>query len=114
MQVSWRRERDYTILSVQDRVGAMSSAAELRPHLQEAYKAGCKRIALEFTKESVLPSRFLPLLVEFSKKLSGKSGTLAVIASNGQMLEMLRLFDADGMLKAVRNARELFAGAPLL
>ncbi len=114
MQVAWRRQREYTILSVVDKVGAMSSGAELRPYLQEAFRAGSRNIALEFTKDSVLPSRFLPLLIDFAKRMSARNGTLAVIASSGQMLEMLRLFDCDGMLKAVRSTRELFAAGAML
>ncbi|MBD3391839.1 MAG: hypothetical protein GF418_07260 [Chitinivibrionales bacterium] len=114
MQVVWVRQRGYTILRAQDRIGAMSSPGELRPYLKEALDAGCRRVALEFTRDSVLPSAFLPLLREFARRITGRGGSFSVVAGNPQMLEMLRWFDADGMLRSVARREELFSASIML
>jgi hypothetical protein len=109
MQVVWCSKNGYTILCVLERIGALSSAAELKPHLEEAMRVGRKHIALEFTRDSVLLSRFFPLLRECAVRVSATGGSLSIIAPNGQILEMLRVFGGDEALSVVSSEEELFS-----
>lgn len=97
----------YRVFRIKEDLALGADFGALTTLIERALKKGVTKIALHFTPRSYLYTPTIARLVEYYKLLSERGGSLCLVQSGGDILEVLHTIGLTRLVRVVSSEGEL-------
>jgi anti-sigma B factor antagonist len=96
--VERRVEPDITVLELTGRLALGRESQRIETLVEELVKKRAGKVVLDLTGVEYIDSTGIGIIALASGKLRGAGGTMALVASEGRVLQMIKLTQIDAIL----------------